>query len=131
MESVKSLSIVESSQAPKPIGHYVQAVRCGDTLYLSGQIGLDPATGELRLGFEEQVEQVLANLRAVCAAQGAGLERIVRLSIYLLDLNRFAAVNAAMARHFGDWRPARSTLGVSELPKGAQIEIDAVVWLGD
>lgn len=122
-----SRSIIHSDHAPKAIGPYSQAVRVGGTLYLSGQTPIDPATGELVAGdAAAQAEQVFANLRAVLAAAGAGFDDVVRVGIYLTDLGNFAAVNEVMKKHFREPYPARSTIGVAALPKGAQVEIDLV-----
>ncbi len=121
---------VHTESAPAAIGPYSQAVRHGATLYCSGQIPLDPATMELIEGdVSAQARRVFENLRAVCAAADAGLDRIVRLCIYLTDLGDFAAVNAVMTEYFQTPYPARSTIEVSALPRGARIEVDAVVAL--
>ena len=119
---------IESSDAPAPVGPYSQAVVHGGMLYASGQIPLDPATGKLVDGdIEAQTRRVLANLAAVLAAGGSSLERVVRTSIYLVDLSLFARVNAVYAEHFtGDPAPARATIGVAALPLGAQIEMDVI-----
>jgi reactive intermediate/imine deaminase len=120
--------IISSPNAPKAIGPYSQAVRAGDTVYLSGQIPLDPATGEMVAGdFEAQARRVFDNLRAVAAAAGASLDDAVRVTIYLVDLARFPAVNAIMAEYFREPYPARVTIGVASLPKGAQVEVDCVL----
>jgi reactive intermediate/imine deaminase len=122
---------IHSDQAPAAIGPYSQAVRRGDTVYLSGQIPLDPATGELVEGdIAAQTRRVFANMQAVCAAAGGSLSDIARVGIYLTDLGDFAAVNAVMAEHFATPYPARSTIEVAGLPKGARVEIDAVLVLG-
>jgi len=105
-------------------------VRAGDTVYLSGQIPLDPATGELVGGsFEDQARRVFENLKAVATAAGASLDCAVRVTIYLVDLGRFPAVNAVMAEYFMEPYPARVTIGVASLPKGAQVEVDCVLVL--
>ncbi|MCB9496322.1 MAG: RidA family protein [Fibrobacteria bacterium] len=119
---------VLSPQAPAPIGPYSQAVRAGDWLFLSGQIPLDPGTGEIvGTSAAEQAERVLANLRAVLAEAGLDLGHVVRTTIYLVDLAEFAAVNEVYARHFSNSpAPARSTIQVSALPRGSRIEIDAI-----
>ena len=122
---------IHTSLAPQAIGPYSQAVRCGDTVYLSGQIPLDPATGELVQGdITAMTRQVFANLSAVCEAAGGSLAQVARVGIYLTDLGDFAAVNAVMAEVFPKPYPARSTIAVSALPKGAQVEVDAVLVLG-
>ena len=120
--------IISSPNAPQAIGPYSQAVRAGDTVYLSGQIALDPATGELVDGsFEDQARRVFENLKAVAAAAGASLDAAVRVTIYLVDLGRFPAVNAIMSEYFMEPYPARVTIGVASLPKGAQVEVDCVL----
>ena len=125
-----SRQIVSTPSAPKAIGPYSQAVRCGDTVYLSGQIPLDPATGELVGGdITAQTKRVFENLKAVCAASGGSLAQLARVGIYLIDLGNFAAVNAVMAEYCSEPYPARSTIGVAALPRGAQVEIDAVLVL--
>lgn len=121
---------VSTDQAPAAIGPYSQAVRAGDTVFLSGQIPLDPATGELVAGdVAAQARQAFRNLEAVCAAAGGSLDDVVRLGLYLTDLGEFAAVNAAMAEFFSAPYPARSTIEVSALPKGAAFEVDAILAL--
>ncbi|WP_024889235.1 RidA family protein [Luteimonas huabeiensis] len=121
---------VSTDQAPAAIGPYSQAVRAGDTVFLSGQIPLDPATGELVPGdVAAQARQAFRNLEAVCAAAGGSLDDVVRLGLYLTDLGEFAAVNAAMAEFFSAPYPARSTIEVSALPKGAAFEVDAILAL--
>ena len=123
-------TIISTPHAPAAIGTYSQAVRvssASDTVYLSGQIPLDPATMTLVEGFENQVKQVFDNLKAVCEAGGGGLDALVKLNIYLIDLGNFAKVNEIMATYFAQPYPARAALGVSALPRGAQIEIDGVM----
>jgi len=125
-----SRQIIRTDKAPKAIGPYSQAVRAGDTVYLSGQIPLDPATGELVTGdITVQTQRVFENLRAVCEAAGGSLSKLVRVGIYLTDLRNFAAVNAVMAEFCKEPYPARSTVEVSGLPRGAEVEIDAVLVL--
>ncbi|HRE14057.1 MAG TPA: RidA family protein [Usitatibacteraceae bacterium] len=121
--------IVATPAAPAAIGPYSQAVRAGDTVYLSGQIPLDPATMQLVEGFEPQVERVFDNLEAVCREAGGSFRDVVRVTIYLTDLATFPAVNAIMARRFAEPYPARVTIGVASLPRGAAVEIDAVMVL--
>lgn len=122
---------LHSDQAPAAIGPYSQAVRAGQTVYFSGQIPLDPASGELVVGdIDTQTRRIFDNLTAVAAAAGGSLADIVRVGIYLTDLANFAEVNAVMAEYFESPYPARSTIQVSGLPKGAQVEIDAVMVLG-
>ena len=121
---------IHSDQAPAAIGPYSQATRAGDTVYFSGQIPLDPATGELVGGdIAAQARRAFENLAAVCAAAGGTLDDIVRVGLYLTDLGQFAQVNAVMADYFKAPYPARSTIGVSALPKGAAFEVDAVMVL--
>lgn len=118
---------IQTAAAPQAIGPYSQAVRAGDLLFLSGQIPLDPASGELVTGsIEIQACRVLDNLVAVARAGGSDLDRVVKLTVYLTDLSHFAAVNAVMAAYFQAPYPARAVLGVAALPRGAAIEIEAV-----
>ena len=122
--------IISTDQAPQAIGTYSQAVRVGDTVYLSGQIGLDPATMALVDGpIENRIHRVFQNLRAVCEAAGGTLDDIVKLNIYLTDLSHFATVNEIMAQYFSQPYPARAAVGVAELPKGTDIEADGVMVL--
>jgi len=126
-----SRTIVASDNAPKAIGPYSQAVQVGGTIYTSGQIPLDPATGELVAGdIDAQTRRVFENLRAVIEAAGAGFSDVARVGIYLTDLSNFAAVNVVMAEYFQQPYPARSTIGVAALPRGAQVEIDLIVVRG-
>jgi reactive intermediate/imine deaminase len=121
---------IHTDRAPAAIGPYSQAVRRGDTVYLSGQIALDPDTGLLIEGdVEAQARRAFDNLRAVCEAAGGTLDDVVRLGLYLTDLNQFARVNAVMSEYFDAPFPARSTIGVASLPRGAQFEVDAIVVL--
>jgi len=123
--------IISSPDAPKAIGPYSQAVRAGATVYCSGQIPLDPATGELVEGeFEAQARRVFQNLQAVARAAGGSLDDAVRVTIYLTDLGRFPLVNAIMAEYFSEPYPARVTIGVASLPKGAEIEVDCILVPG-
>jgi len=123
--------IICTPDAPSAIGPYSQAVRAGDTVYCSGQIPLDPVTGELVTGdIAAQARRVFTNLAAVAAAAGATLDDAVRVTIYLTDLGNFAAVNAVMAEHFSEPYPARVTIGVASLPKGAAVEVDCVLVTG-
>lgn len=126
-----SLNAVTSDRAPAAIGPYSQAIRAGSTVYLSGQIPLDPATGELVAGgIEAQTVRVFENLKAVADAAGGSLREAVKINIYLTDLSHFATVNAVMARYFEQPYPARATLGVAALPRGAAVEADAILVLG-
>ena len=119
---------IATEQAPAAIGPYSQAVRSGNLVFLSGQIPLDPATGQLVEGdISLQSRRVFDNLRAVCAAAGGTLDGVVRVGIYVTDLGDFAAVNAVMAEYFTAPYPARSTIEVSGLPRGARVEVDAVL----
>ena len=123
-------STVATEKAPSAIGPYSQAVRAGHTVYFSGQIPLDPATGNLVEGdITLQTRRVFDNLVAVAEAAGGKLADIVRVGIYVTDLGNFAAVNAVMAEYFQQPYPARSTIEVSGLPKGAQVEVDAILVL--
>ncbi|GMV29685.1 MAG: reactive intermediate/imine deaminase [Rhodanobacteraceae bacterium] len=126
-----SRTVIASDHAPKAIGPYSQAVQVGNTIYTSGQIPLDPATGELVTGdIDTQARRVFDNLRAVVEAGGARFADVVRVGIYLTDLSNFAAVNAVMAEYFQQPYPARSTIGVAALPRGAQVEVDLVLVRG-
>ena len=125
-----SRSIVSTPDAPTAIGPYSQAVKAGNTVYLSGQIGLDPATMTLADGFEAQTLRVFENLKAVAQAAGGSLADAVRVTIYLTDLGNFGVVNELMTRYFAQPYPARATVGVAALPRGAQVEIDAVLVIG-
>jgi reactive intermediate/imine deaminase len=121
---------IHSDRAPAAIGPYSQAVRCGATVYLSGQIPLDPATMQLVEGdIALQARRVFDNLRAVCEASGGSLAQVARVGIYLTDLGHFAQVNAVMQEYFEAPYPARSTIGVASLPRGAQVEVDAILVL--
>lgn len=125
-----SRSTIFSDQAPAAIGPYSQAIRAGNTVYFSGQVPLDPATGKLVEGdIAEQARRVFDNLTAVAAAGGGSLAKIVRVGIYVTDLANFAAVNAVMADYFEQPYPARSTIEVAGLPLGAKVEVDAVMVL--
>lgn len=124
-----SRSIISTPRAPAAIGTYSQAVRAGNTVYLSGQIGLDPASGQLVEGIDAQIEQVFANLKAVAEAAGGSLAAAVKVNIYLVDLAHFAKVNESMARHFSQPYAARAAVGVAALPRGALVEADAVLVL--
>ncbi|MDD9959196.1 MAG: RidA family protein [Gammaproteobacteria bacterium] len=121
---------VQTADAPAAIGPYSQAIKSGSLVFLSGQIPLDPVTMELvGPGIEEQTQQVFKNLSAVAAAAGGSLNDIVKLTIFLSDLNEFATVNSIMAEHFFEPYPARATIEVSALPKGAIVEIEATMSL--
>ena len=121
---------IQTDLAPQAIGTYSQAVRCGDSVYLSGQIPLVPQTMELvDGGMEAQIRRVFDNLSAVAAAAGGSLADVVKLNIYLLDLGQFALVNQVMAEYFKEPYPARAAVGVAALPRDAQVEMDAVMVL--
>lgn len=125
-----SRQIIQTDQAPAAIGPYSQAVRAGNTVYFSGQIPLDPTTGNIVEGdIEAQAKRCFDNLTAVATAAGGSLDKIVRLGLYLTDLNQFGKVNAVMESYFSAPFPARSTIEVSALPKGASFEVDAVMIL--
>lgn len=121
--------IVHTNAAPKAIGTYSQAVRCGNTVYLAGQIGLDPATMEMVAGIDQQIHRVFENLKAVTTAAGGSLDDAVKLTVYLTDLGNFARVNEIMATFFSAPYPARAAVGVSSLPRGALVEVDAILHL--
>lgn len=122
---------IHSDSAPKAIGPYSQAVRAGNTLYLSGQIPLDPATGEMVAGdIAAQATRIFENLKAVLAAAGASFDEVVRVAIYMTDLGHFAAVNETMKKYFREPYPARSTIGVAALPRGAAVEVDVIAVTG-
>jgi reactive intermediate/imine deaminase len=120
-------TVISTPHAPSAIGTYSQALRCGNTVYLSGQIGLDPATMQLVEGIDAQVKRVFDNLQAVAAAAGASLDAAAKVTIYLTDLAHFAKVNEAMAAYFRQPYPARAAIGVAALPRGALIEADAIL----
>ncbi len=123
--------IIHTMDAPQAIGTYSQAVRTsgGDTVYLSGQIGLDPLGMQMVDGIEAQIQQVFSNLKAVAKASGGSLNDIVKLNIFLIDLDNFALVNEIMASHFVQPYPARAAIGVKALPRGALVEMDGVMVL--
>ena len=118
---------ISTPAAPAAIGTYSQAVRAGDTVYLSGQIPLDPKTMQMVEGFESQVRRVFDNLLAVCHAAGGSFDDVVRVTVYLTDLANFAKVNEVMSTCFREPYPARAAVGVASLPRGAAVEIDAVM----
>jgi reactive intermediate/imine deaminase len=124
-----SKQIISTDQAPQAIGTYSQAVRVGDTVYLSGQIGLDPHTMQLVEGIEAQVHRVFKNLKAVAEASGGSLADVVKLNVFLTDLGNFALVNTIMAEYFSQPFPARAAVGVASLPRGALVEADGVIVL--
>lgn len=121
--------IIHTAGAPQAIGTYSQAVKVGGTVYLSGQIGLDPASMQMVEGIEAQVHRVFQNLRAVTEAAGGSMADIVKLNVFLTDLSNFALVNTIMAEYFSAPYPARAAVGVASLPRGAQVEADGVMVL--
>jgi reactive intermediate/imine deaminase len=121
---------VSTPEASAAIGTYSQAMRAGDTVYLSGQIPLDPKSMQIVEGFENQVRRVFDNLQAVCKAAGGDFSRVARVTIYLVDLANFPKVNEIMATYFREPYPARVTVGVASLPRGSLVEIDAVMFMG-
>jgi 2-iminobutanoate/2-iminopropanoate deaminase len=124
------MDFIASNEAPHAIGPYSQAVRSGNVVYLSGQIPIDPATGNLITGdFSAQAHRVLANLRAVLRAAGADFRNVIRATVYLTDLGNFQVLNTIYGEYFGDHKPARSTVGVAQLPRGAAVEIDLIAVL--
>ena len=125
-----SARTISTDKAPKAIGPYSQGIAASGFLFLSGQVPLDPRTGDLVQGtVREEVTRVMENLKAVLEAAGSGLDRVVRTTVFLTDLKDFAAMNEVYARYFGAHRPARSTVQVAALPKGARVEIDAIAAL--
>jgi reactive intermediate/imine deaminase len=126
-----SRKIIHTDNAPKAIGTYSQAVRAGDTVYLSGQIPLDPKSMELVSGdIEKEISRVFENLKAVAEAAGGSLAQAVKVNVYLTDLANFAKVNEIMAKYISEPYPARAAVGVAQLPRGARVEIEAVLYLG-
>lgn len=122
-------SIIRSKNAPAAIGTYSQAVRAGNNVYLSGQIPLDPASGEIvDGGIADHVSQVFENLKALAEEAGASLDDVVKLNVYLTSMKNFAVVNEIMATYFSEPYPARAAVGVAELPKGVAVEMDAVIY---
>lgn len=123
--------IIQTPDAPAAIGTYSQAVRVGDTVYLSGQIGLDPATMQMAGGIEAQIHRVFQNLRAVASAADSSFDDLVKLNVYLTDLAHFPKVNEIMATYFRQPYPARAAVGVAALPRGALVEMDGVLVVQD
>ena len=122
--------VISTASAPAAIGTYSQAVQAGNTVYLSGQIGLDPATGQMVEGIDAQIVRVFENLKAVAEAAGATLDAVVKFNIYLTDLANFSRVNEVMSRYVAQPYPARAAVGVKELPRGALVEADAILVIG-
>jgi reactive intermediate/imine deaminase len=123
-------TIISTPNAPAAIGTYSQAVKVGDTVYLSGQIGLDPASMQMVDGIDAQIVRVFDNLKAVAEASGGSLADVVKLNVFLTDLSNFAKVNETMAKYFSQPFPARAAVGVKELPRGALVEADGVMFIG-
>jgi reactive intermediate/imine deaminase len=122
--------IIQTADAPKAIGPYSQAVRSGDTVYVSGQIPLDPASGTLVSGdIDAEIRRVFDNLKAIAQAAGGSLANVVKLSVFLTDLGHFARVNEIMATYFSEPYPARAAIGVAALPRGARVEVECVLSL--
>jgi len=121
---------IQTPAAPAAIGTYSQAVRAGDTVYVSGQIGFDPATMQVAEGIEAQTHRVFSNLAAIAQAAGLGLGHAVRMTVYLTDLSHFAKVNEIMAQYVPQPFPARAAVGVASLPRGALVEVDAILHAG-
>ncbi|MBN1678146.1 MAG: RidA family protein [Candidatus Thermoplasmatota archaeon] len=128
---VSTAKVVYTPEAPKPIGPYSQAVVAGNFVFCSGQLGLDPVTGEISGKTPtEQVERAILNLKAVLLRAGSELSHVVKVTLYLRDMRDFAEVNEVYSRHFIEMKPARTTVEVSQLPKGALVEIDAIAEVG-
>lgn len=126
-----SKTVISTDKAPAAIGTYSQAIKVGPTVYLSGQIPLDPATMQMvEGGFEAQTVRVFENLKAVAEAAGGSLQDVVKLNIFLTDLSNFAAVNEIMARYFEQPYPARAAVGIAALPRNSQVEMDGVMHIG-
>ncbi|MGB0128115.1 MAG: RidA family protein [Rhodocyclaceae bacterium] len=125
-----SRRIIATPSAPAAIGTYSQAVQTGNTIYMSGQIGLDPASMLMVEGIDAQIVRVFDNLKAVAEAAGASLANAVKLTVYLTDLAHFQKVNETMARYFAEPYPARAAVGVAQLPRGALVEVDAILVIG-
>ncbi|MEP7314267.1 MAG: RidA family protein [Pseudomonadota bacterium] len=124
-----SRTVIHTANAPKAIGTYSQAIRVGDTVYVSGQIPLDPATMQLVTGdIDAEIRRVFDNLTAIAVAAGGSLANVVKLTVFLTDLGHFARVNEIMATYFQEPYPARAALGVSALPKGARVEMECVLY---
>ena len=122
---------IHTPLAPQAIGTYSQAVRAGDTVYISGQIPLDPASGQLVSGdIEAEIRRVFENLKAIATAAGGSLAHVVKLTVFLTDLAHFAKVNEIMATYFAEPYPARAAVGVAQLPRGARVEMECILSLG-
>lgn len=126
------MDVIRTPNAPEAIGPYSQAIRTGNFLFLSGQIPLDPATMQVvEGGIQAQTEQVFENMKGVLAAAGASLNQVVKTTVFLADMGEFTPMNEVYARHFGEHRPARSTVQAAGLPKGVSVEIEAIAVLSD
>jgi reactive intermediate/imine deaminase len=126
-----SLQIIQTANAPQSIGPYSQAVRTGGTVYVSGQLAIDPATGQLVTGdIDAEIRRVFDNLQAIARASGGSLADVVKLSVFLTDLSHFSKVNEIMAQYFSKPFPARAAVGVAQLTRGARVEIECVLALG-
>jgi reactive intermediate/imine deaminase len=130
-QAMPSKQIIQTPDAPAAIGTYSQAIRVGDTVYLSGQIGLEPGTMQMAEGIDAQIHQVFQNLRAVSSAADSSFNDLVKLNVYLTDLANFAKVNEIMAGYFRQPYPARAAVGVAALPRGALVEMDGVLVVHD
>lgn len=122
--------VISTNDAPKAIGTYSQAIRAKDTVYLSGQIGLDPGTMQLEEGIDAQIHRVFRNLSAVAQAAGGSLNNLVKLNVYLTDLANFSRLNEIMGEYFSEPYPARAAVGVASLPRGALVEMDGMLVFG-
>ncbi len=128
---MNDIKFINTSEAPGAIGPYSQAVIAGEWVFASGQIPIDPATGELiDGGIADQTDRVLKNLSAVLHEAGLSLDQVVKTTVYLADMGSFGEMNEVYAKHFGDHRPARATVQAAALPKNVGVEIDAIAWLG-
>jgi len=126
-----SLDIIHTDSAPQAIGPYSQAIRVGDFVYTTGQIALDPVSGQIVAGgIEAHTRQVLNNLKSVLEAAGSGLHRVVKTTVYMQDLAEFAAMNVVYIEFFGDHRPARTTIQIAAVPRGSRVEIECVAVVG-
>lgn len=126
---MSNIKIIKTNKAPLPIGPYSQAIIWGNLVFCSGQIGIDPKTGELKKGIEEQTKQVMENLKQILKAAGTDFARILKTTIYLVDIEDFPKVNQIYEKYFSQTKPARSTVAVKSLPKGALIEIELIACL--
>ena len=124
-----SRQTIQTNKAPAAVGTYSQAIKVGNTVYISGQIGLDPTTMMLKEGFEAQAEQVFANLKAICAAAGGDINDVVKFNVSLTDLNDFVALNEVFVANLSEPYPARAAVQVAALPKGGVVEIEAILYI--